>query len=213
MDCVSVFFWQLENSLQKAINVNEAQGIGQTSPDPLLSGGIWARDFLHSQAHSKNHNGYNVECWGHTLSSMCQQCYKVAVTMSHVNSKLSHSYWGGLVCVWYNMLNNALLSLSLWRYHSCSYIFDCSAVSSSYVVFLLLVIRGVPSLILEQTQVSAPLNSRPVDGYRKGGATPIYTWSPAQSGSLDMLHVGLEHVGSLHAIVHMLWVTSSIYGT
>ena len=46
--------------------------------------------------------------------------------------------------------------------------------------FLLLVIRGVPSLILAQSQVSAPLNSRPVTGYRRGGATPIR--SPAQSG-------------------------------
>ena len=70
--------------------------------------------------------------------------------------------------------------------------------------YRLLVIREVPSLIFAQTQVSAPLNSRPVDGYRKGGATPICTWSPAQSGSWDMLHVGLEHVGSLHAILHML---------
>ena len=68
----------------------------------------------------------------------------------------------------------------------------------------LLVIRGVPSLILAQTQVSAPLNSRPVDGYRKGGATLICIWSPAQSGSWNMLYVGLEHVGSLHAILHML---------
>ena len=67
-----------------------------------------------------------------------------------------------------------------------------------------LVIRRVPSLIVAQTQVSAPLNSRPVDGYRKGGATPICTWSPAKSGSWDMLHVGLGHVGSLHAILHML---------
>ena len=67
----------------------------------------------------------------------------------------------------------------------------------------LLVIRGVPSLI--QTQVSAPLNSRPVDGYRKGGATPICTWSPAQSGSWDMLHVGLEYLTTCdltHALSH-----------
>ena len=63
--------------------------------------------------------------------------------------------------------------------------------------------RGVPSLIFAQTQVLAPSNSRPVDGYRKGGATPMCTWSPAKSGSWDMLHVGLEHVGSLHAILHM----------
>ena len=46
---------------------------------------------------------------------------------------------------------------------------------------LLLVIRGVPSQILAQSQVSAPLNSRPVTGYRRGGATPMR--SPAQSGS------------------------------
>ena len=95
-----------------------------------------------------------------------------------------------------------MLSLLLWGYNSSNYIFDCSAVSSSQ--FLLLVVRGVPSLIFAQTQVSAPLNSRPVDGYRKGGATPICTWSPAKSGGWDMLHVGLEHVGSLHAILHML---------
>ena len=69
------------------------------------------------------------------------------------------------------MLNNVMLGLSLWGYHSSSYIFDYSAVSSS--VFFLLVIRGVPSLIFAQTQVSAPLNSRPVDGYRKGGVAPI----------------------------------------
>ena len=29
--------WQTENSLQKVINVNEARGIDQMSPDPLLS--------------------------------------------------------------------------------------------------------------------------------------------------------------------------------
>ena len=34
--------------------------------------------------------------------------------------------------------------------------------------------------IITQSQVSAPLNSQPVIGYRKGGATPI--WSPAWSG-------------------------------
>ena len=39
-------------------------------------------------------------------------------------------------------------------------------------VALLLVIRGVPRLIVEQPQVSAPLSSRPVAAYRKGGATP-----------------------------------------
>ena len=39
---------------------------------------------------------------------------------------------------------------------------------------------------------------------QKGGATPICTWSPAKSGSWDMLHVGLEHVGSLHVILHIL---------
>ena len=73
-----------------------------------------------------------------------------------------------------------------------------------FKVFSLLVIRGIPSLIFPQTRVSASLNSRHVDGYRKGGATPICIWSSAQSGSWDILHVGLEHVGSLHAILHML---------
>ena len=111
---------------------------------------------------------------------------------------------GGLAYVRYSMLNNVMPSLSLWGYHSSSYIFACSAISSSsfflvvcfffcfffclfvffcFVFFLffffLLVISGVPSLILTQTQVSAPLNSRPVDGYRKGGATPICIWNPA----------------------------------
>ena len=75
------------------------------------------------------------------------------------------------------MLNSVLLGSLVWGYPSSNYIFDCSAVPVHG--FLLLVIRGVPSLILTQTQVSAPLNSRPVDGYRKGGATPICIWSPA----------------------------------
>ena len=44
-----------------------------------------------------------------------------------------------------------------------------------------LIIRGVPSLIIAQTQVSAPLNSQPVNGYRKGGVTP--KWSPAWSST------------------------------
>ena len=59
-------------------------------------------------------------------------------------------------------------------------------------------------MIIAQTQVSAPLNSRPVDGYRKGRATPIFTWSPAKSGSWDTRHVGLKHVGLLNAILHMV---------
>ena len=102
------------------------------------------------------------------------------------------------------MLNNVILSLSLWGYHSSSYIYIGLFCYFQFTVFLLLVIRGVPSLIFAQTQVLAPLNSRPVDGYRKGGATPICIWSPALSGSWDMLHVGLGHVGLLHAILHML---------
>ena len=31
---------------EKPINVNEAQGISQTSPDPLFLGGVWAQDSL-----------------------------------------------------------------------------------------------------------------------------------------------------------------------
>ena len=38
---------------------------------------------------------------------------------------------GRLVCVWYSMLNNVLLSSLLWGYPSSKYIFDCSAASSS----------------------------------------------------------------------------------
>ena len=76
------------------------------------------------------------------------------------------------------MCDIAVPSLSLRGHPSSGYIFDCSAISSSWFFFLL-VIRGVPSLILTQTQVSAPLNSQPVIGYRKGGATPIR--SPAWS--------------------------------
>ena len=34
------------------------------------------------------------------------------------------------------MLNNVMPSLSLWGYHSRSYIFDCSAISSSHFFFL-----------------------------------------------------------------------------
>ena len=56
----------------------------------------------------------------------------------------------------------------------------------------LLVIRGVPSLIFAQKQVSAPLNSRPVIGYRKGRATPIQSpvWSSGWNASHMVLHVG-----------------------
>ena len=53
------------------------------------------------------------------------------------------------------------------------------------MVLFLLAIRGVPSLIFAQSQVSAPLNSQPV----KGGATPIQ--SPAQSGGYIVLHMDL----------------------
>ena len=56
----------------------------------------------------------------------------------------------------------------------------CTCIVSFNSGFLLLVIRGVSSLILAQSQVLAPLNSRPVSSYRGGGATPI--WSPAWSG-------------------------------
>ena len=34
--------WQIETSLQRVINVNEARGVSQTSADPLLPGGVWA---------------------------------------------------------------------------------------------------------------------------------------------------------------------------
>ena len=56
----------------------------------------------------------------------------------------------------------------------------CTCIVSFNSSFLLLVVRGDSSLIFAQSQVSAPLNSRPVITYRGGGATPI--WSPAWSG-------------------------------
>ena len=73
----------------------------------------------------------------------------------------TYSFWGTCMCV--ILLNNGMLSSLLWEYPSSNHIFDCSAVCSSQLS-ILLVIRGVPSLIIAQTQVSAPLNSRPVDG-------------------------------------------------
>ena len=42
---------------------------------------------------------------------------------------------GGLAYVWYSTLNHVMPSLSLWGYHSSSYIFDCSAISSSRFSF------------------------------------------------------------------------------
>ena len=64
------------------------------------------------------------------------------------------------------------------------------------MVFFLLVIRGIPSLIFAQSQVSAPLNSQPVTGYREGGVTPIR--SSSQSCGYIVLHMDLLiglHVG------------------
>ena len=43
---------------------------------------------------------------------------------------------GGLAYVRYSMLNNVMPSLSLWGYHSSSYIFACSAISSSSFFWL-----------------------------------------------------------------------------
>ena len=43
--CYVIASWKI--SPQKAINVDEAWGIGQKSPeDPLLSGGVLAQDYL-----------------------------------------------------------------------------------------------------------------------------------------------------------------------
>ena len=90
----------------------------------------------------------------------------------------------------YLILYIACVSYSMLSHYNNNYIFDCFAVSNS--VFFLLVIRGVPGLIFAQTQVSAPLNSRPVIGYRKGRATPI--WSPAWSGGyVRCVARGLTH--------------------
>ena len=65
-------------------------------------------------------------------------------------------------------------------YSTCSYdSVKIVHIRIFFCFFSLLVIRGVPSLIIAQSQVSAPLNSRPVIVYRKGGATPVR--SPAWS--------------------------------
>ena len=124
------------------------------------------------------------------IQTVCAACLPCSQVIRAPGNKVS--------CMWE--------CVCIWCGPGITVAFDCFAVYSS--VFFLLVIRGVASLISAQTlQVSAPLNSQPMDGYRKGRATPICTWSPAQSGSWDMLHVGLEHVMSLQVILHMLWVT------
>lgn len=51
---------------------------------------------------------------------------------------------------------------------------------------------------------------RPVNCYRKGKAS--HKWSPAKSSSQDVLHVGLEQLGSLHVVLHMLCVTGVFVG-
>ena len=71
------------------------------------------------------------------------------------------------------------------------------------MVYFLLAIKRVPSLILAQSQVSAPLNSQPVTGYREGGATPIR--SSFQSGDYIVLHIDLLvglHVGYVRVHCH-----------
>ena len=42
--CFLQYDQRLENSPQKTIKANEVRGISQTSLDPLLSSGVWARD-------------------------------------------------------------------------------------------------------------------------------------------------------------------------
>ena len=62
--------------------------------------------------------------------------------------------------------------LAIWI--SCEYAFSTVMLLFFFNLrFYLLVIRGVSSLIIAQTQVSSLLNSQPVEGYRKGGATFI----------------------------------------
>ena len=75
------------------------------------------------------------------------------------------------VHVWYNMQHST---------KHYSYIMHWNVLMLPVYGFLLLVVRGVHGLILAQSQVSAPLNSWPVTGYRRDRATPMQ--SPAQSG-------------------------------
>ena len=74
----------------------------------------------------------------------------------------------------------ATIQISIKLSEAIVHMLHCTCIASFISSFLLLVVGGVPSLILAQSQVSAPLNSRPVIGYREGRATPI--WSPAWSG-------------------------------
>ena len=105
--------------------------------------------------------------------------------------------FGELVCVWYAILSTIKLSYLVAIWILCKYEISSFTTFFQNLRFYVLIIRRVPSLIIAQTQVSFPLNSWPVDGYRKARATPIriYGWNPARSGSWDMLPLSLEHVG------------------
>ena len=115
----------------------------------------------------------------------------------------SNSSLEALVCVWYTVQSTIKLSYIVPSYMDTVW----ACIWHCFVKIYLLAIWGVSSLIIAQPQVSALLKSWSVDGYWKGGASRICTWSPS---SWDMLHVGLEHVGSLNAILHILWVTGLI---
>ena len=76
--------------------------------------------------------------------------------------------------------------------------FDCFAVSIVHS-FLFVGHQGSSQSDL-RTNTGFGSFKLPTCGWLQNGV-----WSPAQYGSWDMLHVGLEHVGSLHAILHILF--------
>ena len=119
------------------------------------------------------------------------------------------------VCVW-GYWGEEIIKKRLWQ-GTCPLLYELSeivsfwlafgllAISSSgwpmpatYIVTLLLVIKGVPRLIIEQPLVSAPLSSRPVAAYRKGGATPkaesstSFKWHPV----CEVQHVNILVTGN-----------------
>ena len=99
--------------------------------------------------------------------SMCKIACSEPTCSKPTCSIFQLPHWAGLHVQLYRVLSSWLHSIWLYGY-SVSMNFN-----TVLLLLYLLVIRGVPSLIIAQAQVLAPLHSQPVDGYRKGGATPI----------------------------------------
>ena len=74
--------WRLENSPQKAISINEAWGISWTSPDPLLSGRVWARDYNCTRSNGKLGRSQAPPLWNEARVGP-------GIVTSHVSSNYS----------------------------------------------------------------------------------------------------------------------------